>query len=170
MLPIFAISQHSKKELQKVRKTSRAIFGSLPFDNSSRPDTLFYSNKKIKAIGFYYVAKETGVSYQLGNWIEFYETGALKSEGNYQIQIYPGCCAYPCTIHNSYKTGEWRYFYENKNLKAKGKYSYTKTRINTRRKRVSVIRHKVKNNWILLAPDGKAISDKSKLILELESN
>jgi hypothetical protein len=57
--------------------------------------------------------------FKIGKWTEYYQSGNIKSQGNYGFGIIRNCCAAGyCYGQYSYKIGRWAYYSEDKKLKA----------------------------------------------------
>jgi len=133
-------------------------------------DTLYYPDKKIKAIGFYAVDKGgKSTYYRVGLWMEFYNNGEVKSIGNYNFHLLYGCCsAIPCTQLCPYKIGDWTYYYENGQIKARGAYKVDKIKVNTDVANQFTYKSIVTEEWLLYDIDGQTAKDKQKIISDLE--
>ncbi|MEO8403359.1 MAG: hypothetical protein ABI480_02150 [Chitinophagaceae bacterium] len=133
-------------------------------------DTLYYPDKKIKAIGKYVRCEDHIVGWtRIGYWKEFYGNGQIKSIGEYQT-------ARPISSIDlfipfktmTYKVGYWTYFYENGQMKAVGKYQ-KKNEINSSMIESFSNSFFIKD-WLAFDIKGMEVKDKYKIILELDSD
>lgn len=74
--------------------------------------TIYYKDGSTKAIGSLAVTDSNlPSSVKAGYWQEYYESGGVKSEGNYKIGKYLNCCAGGAYWeYYSYKDGIWKYY------------------------------------------------------------
>jgi antitoxin component YwqK of YwqJK toxin-antitoxin module len=79
--------------------------GAFPFyvscEDSVCAETLFYSNRKVKAIGKCVNGKKSGL------WTSYFENGNVRSKG---------------MIKNGFPLGQWVFYYRNGNRKAEGEF------------------------------------------------
>lgn len=139
--------------------------------NSKRTlDTIYYSDKKIKAIGFY-VADDKGkkTPYRIGLWTEYFNNGEIRSIGNYIFNKVYGCCsAMPCFDINCYKTGEWIYYYDNGQVKATGTYKVERIAVNRGVANQFLYTSLITDSWNFYDADGQTTKDKQAIISTLE--
>ena len=65
-------------------------------------------------------------------WMDYYESGSMKSIGKYELDTYTNCCfAGPCEQPYSYKVGLWIYYHENGKVAAEGRYEVREKHIPT---------------------------------------
>lgn len=132
----------------------------------TKPDTLYYSNRKIKAIGYYSKNEmQPGNGIRTGYWLSFYENGQLKSAGTYGICSYWICSsAVPQQTIYSYKTGEWTYYHDNGTLKAKGFYQAERLPVYGGIAGQYAIKSYTTGNWIVLDATGKAAENPQDIL------
>lgn len=134
-------------------------------------DTIYYPDKKIKAIGFYSVDRNGRTTYyRAGLWTEFYNNGTIKSIGNYNFHLVYNCCGgAPCDQLNLYKVGEWIYYYDNGNIKAKGTYLIEKTNATTSFEHQIIYKSRITEEWVFFDTNGHIAKDKQKIIRDIQS-
>lgn len=135
-IPIASFAQLSKYKTSSISSTSipiekKFLIDSSGFRGPKLLDTLFYDNRQIKAIGYYPIDKKGNKAYyRVGQWIEYYQTGQIKSIGNYDLNYYYGCYnSRPGLRYYSFKKGDWTYFYENGMTKAKATYKVERIQV-----------------------------------------
>jgi len=133
-------------------------------------DTIYYPDKKIKAIGFYAVDDEGKKTYyRTALWTEYYNNGEIKSRGSYLFNFIYGCCGgLPCVHSNVYKVGDWIYYYENAVVKAKGIYKVERIEVSTGVENQFAYKSVYTDAWNFYDPDGQIAKDRQKIISELE--
>ncbi|MES2849411.1 MAG: hypothetical protein V4685_10170 [Bacteroidota bacterium] len=136
-------------------------------------DTLYYNDtgsKTIKAIGYFAVDKQDKkTEYRVGMWKEFYENGAIKYVGNYNIQyLLVSYSSNTGIIYNEYKTGEWVYYYENVQVKAKGRYKIVRTPVSTGVESQYTKSPVTTDDWVFYNSEGKTLANKKEVIGEVE--
>lgn len=133
-------------------------------------DTIFYDNKKPKAIGTFAVDRNNKKEgYKVGKWTEYYENGQVKSIGEYQMAFVFAChSARPGLAYYTYKIGDWTYYYDNGQVMAKGKYDLTTQKVFTGIADQYAKKSVVTDVWLLYDNNGQAIPDRQKIVSELE--
>ena len=133
-------------------------------------DTIFYDNKKIKAIGSFAVDRDNKKGdYKVGKWAEYYDNGQIKSLGEYQMSFVFACqYARPGLAYYSYKVGNWAYYYDNGQMMATGKYDLTTQKVSTGIADQFAKKSIVTDSWLLYEKNGTPIADRQKIIPELE--
>lgn len=93
-----------------------------------------FENGKIHSEGKYAIDRDGKIStLKIGFWQQFYRTGKLESEGNYQISSYVDCGVGGLErIFYNYKYGNWNYYNIDSEIEASGVYQEVKCRLNTR--------------------------------------
>jgi antitoxin component YwqK of YwqJK toxin-antitoxin module len=180
LLPLIAVGQSRKKAKEKAREDSlwqltvkmmdRYNLDSNGYHNQLTADTIFYDNKKIKAIGSFAVDRnDKKEDYKVGKWMEHYGNGQIKSIGEYQLAFVFVCrSAMPGLAYYSYKIGNWTYYYDNGQIMATGKYDLTTQKVFTGIADQYAKKPIVTDSWQLYNNNGQAITDRQKLIIEIE--
>ncbi|MEZ4805200.1 MAG: hypothetical protein R2852_06890 [Bacteroidia bacterium] len=150
----------------------RFLIDSSGFVGPTAIDTMYYPDKKIKAIGTVALDYDSVKSdLKVGLWTEYYSDGKIKSKGNYEMDSYVTCCFLgPCRQFVTYKKGHWKYFHENGKLKASGKYKVKKQHIFTTCKGSyeRVFNSRIDNSWHYYDEEGRKKKMTKKLIREIE--
>ncbi len=149
---------------------NRFQLDSLGFHGTKQLDTLFYEDKKIKAIGFYAVDRQGNKTYyQVGLWTEFYRNGQVMSGGNYDLQFLLGCYnTMPGVRYYSYKKGDWVYFYENGQTKAKGTYKIERVKADAGVPNQFESKSSTTAEWIVNDENGQPAKDRQRVLYNLE--
>lgn len=150
--------------------TNRFQLDSFGFHGSKQLDTLFYEDKKIKAIGFNAVDRQGNKSFfRDGLWTEFYRNGQVMSSGNYDLQFLLGCYnAMGGDRYYSYKKGDWVYFYENGQTKAKGTYKTERIKVFTGVENQYETKSLTTPEWIVSDENGQSAKNRQGVLYDLE--
>jgi antitoxin component YwqK of YwqJK toxin-antitoxin module len=175
LCPFFLQAQQKKnKDEQAVSPLFETLrrfdFEDRFFAGKKVPDTLWYNDTSIKAIGYFAADKENKKSeYKIGLWKEFYEDGTLKSVGNYGMQyLLISYSSGRAIIYNQYKTGEWIYYYENAQVKAKGRYKIEKKPVSAGVDNQFAKSPVTTADWHFYNSDGKPLANKKEVMGEVE--
>ncbi len=152
----------------KTNKITYLIFGILIL--VSCKNKLVLLDYKGDTIGIIQTNKESIENIEIEKLTQFYESGELKSKGQFKVGDYTQCCfAGPCIQNYIYKVGEWSYFHKNGELKAYGKYLKKKRLIQTSCKGGdSIFSGFVDQKWKFYDKNGNSIVNDKKLISEIE--
>jgi hypothetical protein len=150
--------------------TNKFQLDSLVFHGPKQLDTLFYEDKKIKAIGYYAIDRQGNKTYlRAGLWTEFYRNGQIMSSGNYDFQFLLGCYNTTAGIrYYSYKKGDWKYFYENGQTKAKGTYKIVRVAASTGVANQFETKSLTTPDWVVNDENGEAAKDRQRVLADLE--
>jgi antitoxin component YwqK of YwqJK toxin-antitoxin module len=131
---------------------------------------ILYNNNKIKAKGNYAISKNGRSELKIGNWMSYYEDGAVMEKGKYEIGRYIHCCFDgPCMMFYNYKMGDWEYYNQNGNLEAKGTYDLIPFFIETTCKGGDSLIFGVTNsNWEFYNKEGSIILPTDSIRLNFE--
>jgi antitoxin component YwqK of YwqJK toxin-antitoxin module len=137
------------------------------YPNGQLRFTLNYSNDKIENGLFieYYPSGNKKISGNLsnelrsGNWTEFYESGIIKSSGQFSSGSYTVCGVVPFTAYYEFKIGEWNYYYPNNKVKANGVYEYGSKNIeNTCESGANLKCGNLTNEWNFYNSNGELVT------------
>ena len=180
LLPLIAPGQSRKKAKQKAKSDSlwqmtvkwmdRYNLDSNGYHKQLSADTVFYDNKKIKAVGSFAIDRNNKKgNYKVGKWTEYYENGQIKSTGEYQMAFVFACrSAVPDLAYYTYKIGDWTYYYNNGQVMATGRYDLTTQKVFTGIANQYAKKSVVTDAWLLYDTNGQTITDRQKIISELE--
>ncbi len=180
-IPVVALGQNHRKAKRKARydslyKETLKMMDKFNLDNNGyhgyfKTDTVFYSNKKIKAIGSYAIDRNGKASnYKVGKWIEYYENGQVKSIGDYQMNFVWTCSSVkPALQYYYYKIGKWTYYYDNGQLMAQGIYNIERAKVTTGVADQYSNKPIVTNQWILYNNNGQPAENRKRIINQLDS-
>lgn len=155
-----------------VSNDDRFLIDSGAYRGQTALDTLYYPDKKIKAIGNVALEKDSSKSdFKVGLWTEYFSNGQVKSKGLYQIDSYIQCCAAShCRQYLNYKLGLWEYYYETGQIKASGTYNVKTERIHTSCKGgAKVLTSHVDSSWTFWNDMGIEVKLSDELRTELEN-
>ena len=146
------------------------VLDSSGFKGQKTLDTLYYPDKHIKAVGYYAINNDRKkTTCKVDKWIEYYENGEIKSQGNYELEYLLACrSAGPSVVYHEYEVGEWKYYYDNGRLKAQGIYKIEKTNASTGISNQIYANPIVTDKWLLHEKDGQIAINREKIILELK--
>jgi hypothetical protein len=175
LTPLFLKAQQKNRKDEQVISPFFEVLRRFDFENrffagKNVPDTLWYNDTVIKAIGYFAADKENKKSeYKIGLWKEFYENGNIKSIGNYGMQyLLLSYSSGQAIVYNEYKTGEWIYYYENAQVKAKGRYKIVRTPVSTGVDNQFTKAPVTTEDWLFYSSDGKPLANKKEVIGEVE--
>lgn len=140
------------------------------FHGPQQLDTLFYEDKKIKAVGYYAVDRQGNKTFlRVGLWTEFYRSGQVMSVGEYDLQSLLGCYnAMPGVRYYSYKKGDWIYFYENGQTEARGTYKTERVQASTGITNQFESKALTTPEWIVNDENGQPAEDRQKVLSDIE--
>jgi len=107
---------------------------------------------------------------KVGEWIEYYEDGELKSIGTYAVGDYIQCCtAGPCREYYNYKVGQWEYRYPSGRMKAKGIYDIADWHIKTSCEGGDLMKFgRINAEWEIYYTSGEKVDSLERYRKELE--
>ncbi|MEO6232223.1 MAG: hypothetical protein ABJB11_00660 [Ferruginibacter sp.] len=152
---------------------SRFDIDSNGFHGITKVDTIYYSDKKIAAIGYYAVTKNSRMSgNKFGLWTKYYHNGQMESQGNYDMYslLYYESPKKGRRIENSYKIGSWIYYFENGQIKATGTYQTIIMREDTGIDNQFSKSTVTTTDWKFFNSEGNISNQKEKIIAEIEHN
>ncbi len=109
------------------------LYGQLK-DGLPKQDTIIELKKDSILLGKGAVAiSKYGISdLKVGFWKEYYQNGTLKTEGNYRLGSYIGCCTGgPCRFFHYYRTGLWKFYDQKGELEYELTFEPTEFHIDT---------------------------------------
>lgn len=178
LLPFTATGQSRKKQKARtdslsqitIKMMDRYNVDSNSHDRKVSLDTIFYNNRKIKAIGTFAVDRNNKKEdYKIGEWAEYYENGQIKSNGEYKMGFVLACRSATMGLaYYTYKIGDWTYYYENGQVMAKGKYDLTTQEVFTGIAKQYAKKSVITEGWSLYDISGEVSNDRQKIVLELE--
>lgn len=134
-------------------------------------DTLvinIFENGKIHSKGKYAIDRDGKIStLKVGFWQQFYRTGKIESEGNYEISSYVDCGVggLERTFYN-YKSGKWDYYNIDSEIEASGVYQKVKCHLNTRCDGgTELIFMKTTKDWIIFNEKNVVLQNRINAVL-----
>ena len=175
LTPLASSSQTVKKKTSTSNefylfRQPKFLMDSLGYHGDKFLDTIYYTDKKIKAIGFYAIDIQGDKTYyRVDLWTEFYNNGEIKSIGKYQFALVYDCCGGTlCNQVCPYKVGDWTYYYDNGKIKAAGSFRVEKTKANTSVENQFNYKSIMTSSWLFYDSNGQLANDQRKIALDVE--